>query len=137
MDYWFILILTGLIVIVTIVGCHIATYLGVGFSGMFQGYINRYIDGKLKDRIELLEERAGRVENEGVIERFAVDYSNNPEIKNAWNEFNNYLLWNQSALDDIKSRLDALYIRRKMKMTSGGTELWFGDRRPGLTRSSR
>jgi len=124
-------------VIVTIVSCHIATYLGVGFSGMFQNYINRYINGKLKDKIELLEKRRSIDYKMKGIEKFAVDYSSNHEIKDAWNEFNNYLLWNQAALDDIKSRLDALYITRKMKMTSGGTKLWFGDRRPGLTKSSR
>lgn len=140
MDLWIILIFVALLVIVAILGCHIATYLGMGFTGMFQNYINRYIDSRLKERIKSIEKKHLMVEGiqSNRFEKFAVEYSNNYEIKDAWSEFNDYLVWNSNRLNDIKSKLNALSNMRKMMgMTSGGTELWFSDRRPGLTKFSR
>lgn len=142
MDFWFILIFTGLIVIVAIFSCHIATYFGVGCTGIFQNYIKKYIDAMLKEKIELLEKeyfshRTEGIQTNGVVEKFAVHYSNNYEIKDAWDEFKEYVIWDCNRLDGIKSKLEALSAMRKMKITSGGTELWFNDRRPGLTKISR
>ena len=42
-----------------------------------------------------------------------------------------------TRLKDAKKRLDTLYNSRKMESSSGGTRLWFGDRRVKGSRTTR
>lgn len=129
--------------IIAIVSCYLATYLAVGFDRLFRNYMNKYMDEKLREKIEFLEKRyfdacgVKRVRNEGIIEKFAVHYSDDYEMKDVRGEFSEYLEWNCAAMDGIKSRLECLCNARRMNMTSGGSELWFKSRRPGLAKFER
>ena len=85
----------------------------------------------IKNMSMVLESR-DLVETNEMFKKFSVRYSDDIKLMCICNEYSKYLKSRDpEKLDEIKSALERLKVTRKRE-TSGGTRLWFKDRRPGV-----
>jgi len=85
----------------------------------------------IKNMFRVLESR-DVVEAKEIFKKFSVRYSDDTKLVRIYNEYSKYLKSRDpEKLDEIKSTLNRLKDIRKRE-TSGGTRLWFKDRRPGV-----
>jgi len=82
--------------------------------------------------ISIVLEKKDITESQELCEKFSKRYFNDRELQNICKDFRSYLKTRDSdELERIKSTLNRLKDIRKRE-TSGGTRLWFKDRRPGV-----
>ncbi len=78
-------------------------------------------------------DREDLIETKEVFEKFLTRYQSDEELQDICEDFMGYIhTRDQEMLDKIKSELEKLKKTRKLE-THGGTGLWYGNRRPGIT----